>query len=746
MKLRRWLYCLAVALALDAKPTGAQIVPDRTLPVNSRVNFPGNRAIIDGGTIKGRNLFHSFQEFSIPTGSGASFNNSTDIKNIFTRITGSNISEINGEIGAKGRVNLFFLNPNGILFGKNARLNLGGNFLAATANSITFADNITFTSKSDRPVLSDRLPDSLEIGSGQIQILGRGHRLRASLLTPISFTNLTESLAVTPGKNLTLIGGSISSVGGIVSAPGGRIEIASLQGKVGINGAFTYDESVPGRISLADSTLLSGSGSGGASLGLYGKEIVFKNGSLALYQNTGIVKDGILDVRARTITINGATQTERLPGGIISESLSTGSAAAIRVDAGDILLKDGGVISTRTFGTSKGGSISIAADNVDLKGFSLANIASVSSINSQTFGLGEAGDLLIRSDRLSLDRGARLLSTSVGSGKGGGVSIESDFISLTGYQPGTLQRSAISASTIRSGEAGTLNIKGRRILLKDGGVIDASSADSGRAGNLRIEASESIEVSGTVPQSVLPTSITAGAFLIDPQLRAIFKLPDAPSGDSGNLEIITPKLLVNRQGLISASNQGSGNGGTLNIDAERVFLSSGGSITAATASGNSGDIFIKSSNIRLNDGSSITARANNNGNGGNIHIETDVFILDNSAISANAFEGFGGNIKINTYTLLRNQSTISASSELGIDGTVTLETLTSPLQKPDAADPQILNTSRVLTNACSLPPPRINAAENAGIIPLTSVEFIDANAMIQDEMGTLSLVRLPECK
>ena len=155
----------------------SQVIPDNSL--NTQVTNNQNNILINGGTQAGSNLFHSFKEFSVGEGQFAIFNNGLDIQNIFSRVTGRSISQINGLVNSQGAANLFLINPNGIVFGENGAIAVGGSFFATTANKVIFADGFEFNTNTLNNILTVSRPVGLGLNNpGQIIINGTGHQLR----------------------------------------------------------------------------------------------------------------------------------------------------------------------------------------------------------------------------------------------------------------------------------------------------------------------------------------------------------------------------------------------------------------------------------------------------------------------------------------------------------------------------------------------------------------------------------------
>jgi filamentous hemagglutinin family protein len=185
--LSRYAAVTILSVALVANPVQAQVIPDNTLP--TAVSSLDNRNFaIEGGGRSGDNLFHSFSQFSVPTGGAVIFNHPADVRNIFSRVTGGAISNIDGLIQTNGAANLFLLNPSGIIFGPKARLDIGGSFLGTTASQMQFADGVTFSAANPMPLLTMSLPIGVQMGQNPagISIQGQGHRLKGSqALAPV---------------------------------------------------------------------------------------------------------------------------------------------------------------------------------------------------------------------------------------------------------------------------------------------------------------------------------------------------------------------------------------------------------------------------------------------------------------------------------------------------------------------------------------------------------------------------------
>ncbi|MDJ0747419.1 MAG: filamentous hemagglutinin N-terminal domain-containing protein [Xenococcaceae cyanobacterium MO_167.B27] len=115
MKLVSWSFINLFFPFVLISAASAQITIDGS--TNTTLTRNDQDIRIENGSRAGDNLFHSFGEFSVPTGSEAFFNNASDVVNIFSRVTGGNISKIDGFIRANGAANLFLINPAGIIFG-----------------------------------------------------------------------------------------------------------------------------------------------------------------------------------------------------------------------------------------------------------------------------------------------------------------------------------------------------------------------------------------------------------------------------------------------------------------------------------------------------------------------------------------------------------------------------------------------------------------------------------------------------
>ncbi|MEQ8468371.1 MAG: CHAT domain-containing protein [Coleofasciculus sp. E1-EBD-02] len=208
-------FCLVAAFT--PTPLVSQPITPATDGTGTQVTPDGNRLDIQGGSVSadGANLFHSFQEFGLDSGQIANFLANPQTRNILGRVIGGDPSMINGLIQVTGsNANLFLLNPAGIVFGSDARLNVPADFTATTATSIGFGNNNWFNA----------------LGNNNYQsLVGVPNQFAFDISQPGSIVN-AGNLAAAEGQNLTLLGGTVINTGQL-TAPGGTITIAAVPGQ-----------------------------------------------------------------------------------------------------------------------------------------------------------------------------------------------------------------------------------------------------------------------------------------------------------------------------------------------------------------------------------------------------------------------------------------------------------------------------------------------------------------------------------
>jgi len=673
--------CLWLAAAIAAN---AQVVPDST--VNTIVTPNGNSFEIEGGSTAGSNLFHSFSEFSLPTGSEAFFNNAGAIDNIITRVTGGSISNIDGLIRANGTANLFLLNPNGIVFGPNASLDLGGSFLASSADAIQFADAIEFSASdtNSSPLLSVNVPVGLQFGRDPGSIVNHSTVNRGSSV------DIEESigLSVQPGRTLALVGGEVRlEAEGSLTAPGGRIELGGVGSRqdVGIDfagGDFALDYNGVRRFAdvvVSGEAIVNSSGDPNGPIQIQANTFRVDNSQIvaanlgsqpgeALTLNAaegiefvGSGLENFADENFDLILDNDYRDIASLPNGIYAIAFGTGNGGEINVTSPNLSLRDS------SFLLSRSANPSATAGNMD---FDIARsiIVDASSIGSNSDGEtgGSSADMTVNTRQMRLLNGGRMVTESFGeAGFGGDFTVNaSHSIEIIGFQtdvaPDNREAGGSFIGTGTAGrQGGDMRVSTRRLTIREGGFILATSVRGERPGDLFVEANV-IDLSGVTPDEfTVPSSIFTGSFAAQ---------PDSVAG--GNLTVVANRINLSDGAAILSTNFAPGVGGDLNISANTIRLEDNAYIETTNAFGEGGNINITARSLQLRDGSRIdtqVGRALNpvfanivavgtGGDGGNISIDTNALIArNNSDIFTDVLSGSGGQIDIDANAIVGAQ-------------------------------------------------------------------------------------------
>ena len=610
----------------------AQIIPDNTLPNNSLILPNGNIKEINGGTTSGNNLFHSFEQFSLSTGDTAWFNNAVNIENILGRVTGNSISNIDGLIRANGNANLFLINPQGIIFGENASLDIGGSFLASTADSIQFADGSEFSAiaSQESPLLTVSIPIGLQYGGnqGDIVVEGIGNQLRFNPDFTVNRHSRPDGLKVNPDETLALLGGNIWLDGGNLTAQEGKIALGSVAGGGfvrldGVNSDWSFDYSEVSSfqdINLLNASSLEVSGNGGGDVHLQGREVIIVDGSAILADNFGAHDGGILQINAsETLVVAGTTADRESFISRLSTDVApgvTGNGGDIELSSGLLVVADGAQVISSTYGSGDTGNIRVTASDIEL--ISGSPIAFASGLFTLVWDSGNGGDVEIAADNVFVLDGAEAAALTFWDGAGGNLNVQANVVEVAGTSPNG-SSSRLSTNTEGSGTGGNLSINSRYFRVADGGAVQSSVFGSGNGGNITVRATEVELLRGA--QGAGPSGLFANV-----EFDAI--------GNGGSISIETNSLLVADGAQLAVSTFGIGDAGSISVQATDVEL------IGTSPNGFSGGLF-----------SNVEPEAV--GNGGNLSINAESLSISNSAeIAVTTFsEGSGGQIELNTNSL-----------------------------------------------------------------------------------------------
>ena len=658
----------------------AQVTSDGT--VNTQVTTDDNVAEITGGETRGDNLFHSFQDFSVPTNNEAFFNNANDIANIFSRVTGGNISNIDGLIRANGSANLFLVNPNGILFGENASLDIGGSFYGSTADSILFEEGeYSATDLDSPPLLTINAPIGLNLRNNPAEIINRS----------VVQNNAEETvgLEVSLGNNLTLVGGEINFEGGNLTARGGRIELGGLSqtGTVAFNSPKGYRSAYDGSLSFpedvarADVNLSNGAvidvrGTGGGDVAINARNLKLEAGELGdSIIVAGISPDSIApQAQAGDITIN-ATDNVTVDRSSIANQVdpeAVGNGGDVTITTNTMSLTNGGQVGAGTRGQGNGGNVEITAnDNIVIDGENSQENSSGAFSQVTPRAVGDGGDVTITTDTLSVTNGGQVSAGTRGQGNAGSVEITAnDNIVIDGENSQENSSGAFSQVTPRAvGDGGDVTITTDTLSVTNGGQVSAGTAGQGNAGSVEINATDGIAIDGENSQgipSLVASQVNQGA-----------------EGDGGDITITTDTLSVTNGGAVSASTFGQGNAGSVEITAnDNIVIDDEDSQENPTgafsqvigAEGDGGNVTITTDTLSVTNGGQVSASTAGQGNAGSVEITAnDNIVIDgensqgnSSAVAsqvASEAVGSGGDVTINTNTLsVTNGAGVSAST------------------------------------------------------------------------------------
>lgn len=663
----------------------AQVTPDTTLgseasQVTEGVVHDLPADLIEGGAIRGSSLFHSFSTLNVGELQRLYFANPTGIENILSRVTGDSASNILGTLGVDGSANLYLLNPNGIVFGPNARLDIAGSFFASTADALDLGNGDRYSAVNPElpSVLAVNITPGLQYSADQRAIASTANLITGQNLT-LSSGNLTLTGQLIAGHDLTLQAQNtltirdrgdqpfIAAAGNDLLVQGNQtVDIFALNHPE--SGLFSGDDMTlqsanpvigdahyysHGNFSLTDLEDNAG------DLNSPNDPIVIANGDVVIGDYTGaslhVLAGGAVGLG--NITINqvdntAATISPNNPLPILAQlaTVTLGDGSTLIIDgASQPTLDIRAGIDWDAFGGVPGNQIvpggSLVANfqepptsNGILVGNVDANVENSRIFLTNRFNRNvdlPSAPILVADISTNLDNGQAgnvvvdafgdIFTAEIGTFIGtGGIGDAGDIILLS--EAGGIDTTTGSLVT------STANGTAGRVRLEAEGNITTANIDSfvGAGGFGRTEAIDIVSRSGSIDTTagIISTSVEQGiagpitlTALGDISTGEVSSSVNA-GGDAGPISVTAGGNFSLSDNTITTRAFGTGRGGDITIQAATIDLSNLAFLEAdSRGSGRGGDINLFTQFLQVTGGSEVLSRAFNTGDAGNVIVQ-----------------------------------------------------------------------------------------------------------------------------
>lgn len=628
-----------------------QIIPDNTLGAESSVLVPeGAIERVVGGATRGSALFHSFSTFGIEAGQQVYFANPSGIDNILGRVTGLMPSQIDGLLGVSGPANLFLLNPNGIVFGPGAQLDVQGSFVASTSDRFRFADGTEFraTPANAAPLVTVNIPLGLQLG-------------------PDATAPILSEANLDAGQDLTLSAGTVTSVG-LLSAPHGTVYVEGVTGNVQVQDVEARSAVLSAKetLILVESRLLTA-----GDLSLLADQSVYIRDSEAV---------PFLAAAGGNLLIQGHTEIDILTLNHPQTPFQSGGNLTLASDgpiSGDAHFFTWGSFSVEDLAGNPGSYFSYYDPIISAEGDVTFGDYTGVALKVEAVGSIEVnGDIAITGPDTGLaddpaDPDVAILQNSAALILRAGVAFDEILDAQNLVPPNGVFVDNASETTFSSLDGGIVDPATGAQLI--GSILITESTLTTEAGPIILSAGESIFLQGSTVDTIAPSSVDNTGISLTAadsiELNGSTLTTATLDGLGGEISLDASAIDVEDTALLTEATQGTAGNITVPDGVDTLTLNDS-TLATVTVDGLGGEISLTPNTLTLANGTLSTSAVS--GSGGGMDLRAFTATVADTVILTEAVQGTAGNIAFNVNNIALDNSTLTTSTANGQSGNITV--------------------------------------------------------------------------